>query len=127
MNQNISHRNHYIPQFYLKNWSLDGRTIQTYSILVSNENVPYWTKQSIKNTAVWNQYSTEVFLKKYADNVSENSVSIEQHANEHYKVWCIKGVCISLQLWSELVNCTLDEPFRRLFAEIIGAEIIEED
>lgn len=74
-----------------------------------------------------NQYSTEVFLKKYADNVSENSVSIEQHANEHYKVWCIKGACISLQLWSELVNCTLDEPFRRLFAEIIGAEIIEED
>lgn len=74
-----------------------------------------------------NQYSTEVFLKKYADNVSENSVSIEQHANEHYKVWCIKGVCISLQLWAELVNCTLDEPFRRLFAEIIGAEIIEED
>lgn len=43
MNQNISHRNHYIPQFYLKNWSPDGRTIQTYSILVSNENVPYWT------------------------------------------------------------------------------------
>ena len=68
-----------------------------------------------------------MFLKKYADNVSENSVSIEQHANEHYKVWCIKGVCISLQLWAELVNCTLDEPFRRLFAEIIGAEIIEED
>lgn len=74
-----------------------------------------------------NQYSKEEFLKKYADNVSENFVSIEQHANEHYKVWCIKGVCISLQLWSELVNCTLDEPFRRLFAEIIGAEIIEED
>ena len=60
MNQNISHRNHYIPQFYLKNWSLDGRTIQTYSILVSNENVPYWTKQSIKNTAVWNDFYTRV-------------------------------------------------------------------
>ena len=60
MNQNISHRNHYIPQFYLKNWSSDGRTIQTYSILVSNENVPYWTKQSIKNTAVWNDFYTRV-------------------------------------------------------------------
>lgn len=60
MNQNISHRNHYIPQFYLKNWSPDGRTIQTYSILVSNENVPYWTKQSIKNTAVWNDFYTRV-------------------------------------------------------------------
>lgn len=45
MSQNITRRNHYIPQFYLKNWSLDGKTIQTYSILVSNANVPYWTQQ----------------------------------------------------------------------------------
>ena len=58
MSQNISRRNHYIPQFYLRNWSLDGKTIQTYSILVSNANVPYWTKQSIKNTAVWNDFYT---------------------------------------------------------------------
>ena len=60
MNQSISRRNHYIPQFYLKNWSPDGRTIQTYSILVSNKNVPYWTRQSIKNTAVWNDFYTRV-------------------------------------------------------------------
>ena len=67
MNQNISHRNHYIPQFYLKNWSPNGRTIQTYSILVSNENVPYWTKQSIKNTAVWNDFYTRVVGVKELD------------------------------------------------------------
>ena len=30
MSQNITRRNHYIPQFYLKNWSLDGKPIQTY-------------------------------------------------------------------------------------------------
>ena len=60
MSQNITRRNHYIPQFYLKNWSLDGKTIQTYSILVSNANVPYWTQQSIKNTAVWNDFYTRV-------------------------------------------------------------------
>ena len=47
MSQNITRRNHYIPQFYLKNWSLDGKTIRTYSILVSNANVPYWTQQSM--------------------------------------------------------------------------------
>ena len=60
MSQNITRRNHYIPRFYLKNWSLDGKTIQTYSILVSNANVPYWTQQSIKNTAVWNDFYTRV-------------------------------------------------------------------
>ena len=25
MTQSITHRNHYIPRFYLKNWSLDGK------------------------------------------------------------------------------------------------------
>ena len=93
--------------------------------------IAFWCLMKTSHTGQSSQLKTPqygtTFMKKYADNVSENFVSIEQHANEHYKVWCIKGVCISLQLWSELVNCTLDEPFRRLFAEIIGAEIIEED
>lgn len=60
MGQSITHRNHYIPQFYLKNWSLDGRTIQTYSILVSNANVPYWTQQPIKSSATWNDFYTRM-------------------------------------------------------------------
>ena len=44
----------------IKNWSLDGRTIQTYSILVSNANVPYWTQQPIKSSAVWNDFYTRI-------------------------------------------------------------------
>lgn len=74
-----------------------------------------------------NQYGKELYLKKYQDSVAATSVSIEQYSDIHYKVWCIKGNHISLQLWSELVICTLDEPFRKLFAEIIGAEITEEE
>lgn len=57
---NITHRNHYVSKFYLKNWSLDGNTVQTYSILVSNAKVPYWTRQSIKNSAVWNDFYTRM-------------------------------------------------------------------
>ena len=34
---------------------------------------------------------------------------------------------IPLQLWVELVICTLDEPFRALFAEIIGAETVADE
>lgn len=67
MTQSITHRNHYIPRFYLKNWSLDGRTIQTYSILVSNSKVPYWTQQSIKNSAVWNDFYTRMEGDKEVD------------------------------------------------------------
>lgn len=74
-----------------------------------------------------NQYGKELYLKKYQDSVATTSVSIEQYSDTHYKVWCIKGSHISLQLWSELVICTLDEPFRALFAEIIGAEVTEDE
>ena len=67
MDQNLTHRNHYIPRFYLKNWSLDGKTIQTYSILVSNSKVPYWTQQSIKNSAVWSDFYTRIEGDKEID------------------------------------------------------------
>lgn len=74
-----------------------------------------------------NQYEKELYLKKYQDSVAATSVPIEQYSDAHYKVWCIKGSHISLQLWSELVICTLDEPFRAIFEEIIGAEVTEEE
>ena len=67
MDQNLTHRNHYIPRFYLKNWSLDGKTIHTYSILVSNSKVPYWTQQSIKNSAVWSDFYTRIEGDKEID------------------------------------------------------------
>lgn len=67
MEQGITHKNHYIPQFYLKNWSLDGKTIQTYSILVSNAKVPYWTRQQIRSTAVWNDFYTRIEGDKEVD------------------------------------------------------------
>ncbi len=67
MERNITRRNHYIPQFYLKNWSLDGNTIYTYSLLVPNSKVPYWTQQSIKNTAVWNNFYTRIEGEKEVD------------------------------------------------------------
>ena len=54
-------------RFYLKNWSLDGKTIQTYSILVSNSKVPYWTQQSIKNSAVWSDFYTRIEGDKEID------------------------------------------------------------
>lgn len=67
MEQKITHRNHYVPQFYLKNWSMDGKTIYTYSILVSNSNVPYWIRQSIKTSAVWNDFYTRIEGDKEVD------------------------------------------------------------
>ena len=54
----ITHRNHYVPQFYLKNWSQDGINIFVYSLLVSDTRIPYWSCKNIKSTAVWNDLYT---------------------------------------------------------------------
>ena len=56
--KSITHNNHYVPQFYLRNWSKDGRTIYAYNLLVSDRRVPYWKKESIKNAAVWHDLYT---------------------------------------------------------------------
>ncbi|AVQ08435.1 TPA: DUF4238 domain-containing protein [Xanthomonas vasicola pv. zeae] len=39
--------NHYVPQLYLKRWSVDER-ILTYSLLVAHHNVPLWKPHSPK-------------------------------------------------------------------------------
>lgn len=59
MNQ-ITHDNHYVPQFYLKQWSQDGNHIWTYQILVSNENVPTWKRRAIKGVAYLRDLYTEI-------------------------------------------------------------------
>lgn len=52
----ITHNNHFIPQFYLKNWSQDGISIFAYSLLVPDSRIPYWNRRKIKSTAVWNDF-----------------------------------------------------------------------
>ena len=59
MNQ-TTHKNHYVPQLYLKQWSTDNLKIWAYRILVSNENVPEWKHQSIKQVAYIPDLYTEV-------------------------------------------------------------------
>lgn len=53
-----THNNHYIPQFYLKNWSQDGNSIFVYSLLVPDSRITYWSRRKIKSTAVWNDFYT---------------------------------------------------------------------
>jgi len=47
----IKRDNHFVPQFYLKQWSEDGNRIWLYQILVSHERVPEWKLQSIRGIA----------------------------------------------------------------------------
>ncbi len=67
-----------------------------------------------------NQYELSIYKKKHQDARTQTQIPIEKYADKHYKVWCIRAPIISLRNWSELVLCTLDEPFRNLFIEAVG-------
>lgn len=49
--KDIKKDNHYVPQFYLKQWSYDTKNIYVYRRLVSHKKVPYWSEESIKYIA----------------------------------------------------------------------------
>lgn len=55
----ITHDNHYVPQFYLKQWSKDGQRIWGYRLLVSHENVKEWDRYAISRIAVHRDLYTE--------------------------------------------------------------------
>lgn len=49
--QQITHNNHFVPQFYLRQWSDDGIYIWSYRNLVSHEKVPEWRLLPISGVA----------------------------------------------------------------------------
>ncbi|MEE0343718.1 MAG: DUF4238 domain-containing protein [Eggerthellaceae bacterium] len=54
----VTHKNHYVPQFYLKNWSNNGNTIFTYETIVPNKNKKLWRSGSIKTSSCWSDFYT---------------------------------------------------------------------
>lgn len=65
-----------------------------------------------------NQYSKEIFEKKFKDAVMDTEVPIDKYGEEHYKIWCVESDAIEISTWNKLVYATLDEPFRDLFLEM---------
>lgn len=58
--KNITHHNHYVPQFYLHNWCLNNNYLWVYSLLVSDTRVPYWSQKSIKSEGKWDDFYTRI-------------------------------------------------------------------
>lgn len=73
-----------------------------------------------------NQYRRDTFELKYQDAEKLTGVSINEYADIHYKVWCIRGRNLTTSVWVDLVCATLDDPFRKIFMETIGGTYIEE-
>lgn len=60
-------RHHFVPQFYLKNWSKDGKCIWMHRLIVSNNKVPEWEFKSIKNIA----YYKDLYTGNIENNISD--------------------------------------------------------
>lgn len=73
-----------------------------------------------------NQYNIEMYTLKYKDTTNDMHISIDEEADDHYKIWCIEGDNIDSKIWSALVSATLDMPFRELFLEMFPDSGIEE-
>lgn len=58
--------NHYVPQLYLKQWSIDGQ-ISTYRLLVQHENIPLWKDHSLRGIAFHQQLYTYVMGQEETD------------------------------------------------------------
>lgn len=65
-----------------------------------------------------NQYTKEIFEDKFRDSVTDTDIPIDRYGEEHYKIWCVESKKIDIETWAKLVQATLDEPFRPLFAEM---------
>lgn len=68
-----------------------------------------------------NEYNREVYAQKHRDSVSTSTVAIDQYAESHYKVWCIKSETMNLAEWGRIAFASLSSPFRTLFKEMTEA------
>ena len=48
----ITEQHHFVPQGYLKGWSIDGKRVWMYRLLISANSVPVWRKRSIRGIVV---------------------------------------------------------------------------
>lgn len=108
---NITHNNHYIPQFYLKNWSQDGNTIFVYSLLVPDSRIPCWSRKQIKSTAVWNDF--------YTRNAGEKEI-------DDFEKWFGKEFESPVKkIFDDLLNGhTLNENKSKRISRFIGAQYL---
>ncbi|HWQ98388.1 MAG TPA: DUF4238 domain-containing protein, partial [Clostridia bacterium] len=63
--------NHYLPQLYLKSWSIDTNKIWQYRLLVSNENVPIWKYASIKDVGYHSDLYSGILNGKETDEIEK--------------------------------------------------------
>lgn len=80
----VTRDNHYLPQFYQRNWSSNGTHVCRYRTLVSHEQVPLWEPRSIKRggyrrdlyTSVATGSDSDALERWFAENVEDPAAPV---------------------------------------------------
>ena len=96
--------NHYVPQFYLKQWSNNGNSVLCYDTIVRHEGQKIWRSVAIKSIACWKD-----FYSQRQD--GEIDDSIEQYIEKHYETpakACLQKLNDGVQLAGADLICLVD-------------------
>ena len=100
----ITHDNHYVPQFYLRRWSKDGIHLWVYKTLVSHESEDEWKWASVKSCAFQRDlYTTHIDGKLVDDYERWISSEIENPAIPSVEK-AVKGEYLAEKDWENLIR-----------------------
>lgn len=75
MSQNqITARNHYVPESYLERWAKEGRKVWVYRLLVPNQNMRIWDQKSVRSVGAHHHLYTRIVEGRENDEI-ENWLS----------------------------------------------------
>jgi Protein of unknown function (DUF4238) len=63
----VTRHNHFVPRFYLRRWSSDGRSVPSYRTLVPHDSVSLWSTPSIRSIGAQRDLYTEMIEGTEAD------------------------------------------------------------
>lgn len=99
----ITRDNHYVPRFYLRQWSGNGNTIRCYNGIIRNEAMRGWRSTSIKGTAYWKNLYTDI-VDGYDDDKFEKMMHDYEDAAKEALCKLVSDAELSEREKSDLVS-----------------------
>ena len=100
----VTKKNHFVPQFYLKNWESSTDKIYVYNRLVEHKNVPFWTEKSISGTA----YQAHLYTRIIGEQESDET---EKWLNDEFEFpaapaiqKAVEGIRLTRDEWSKIID-----------------------
>ena len=115
---NLTKNNHYVPQFYLKNFSLDGKKLFVYRTLVPNNNFPVWKSYSIRSVAMQTHLYTSIINGRESD---EFEIFFEREYETPVQIAyekAINGRKLNKEDWTYLIRFIASQIVRTPYAYI---------